>query len=83
MSKAIQKLRKLEVLNNREWYASARYVQECRNALNTADLSDVPQLAASLQMAVIKCDRDFAAWLTVCETLDEIEAMTHRRNGEH
>jgi len=78
MSKATEKLRKVESAAYKEWTAAARYVGLCRNALILADTRDRDEKQSLYTMAVARCDAAFNRWQDVCQALDEVEMSYHR-----
>jgi hypothetical protein len=84
MSKALNKLHKLETESYKNWGTSVRMLQMRRNALTLADLSDVPEASAAFEMSIVAVDAAFGRWQSLRDAISEIEAenFQHHGNGE-
>jgi hypothetical protein len=78
MSKAINNLRKLEISAYKQWFAACREVQEYRNKYILADSKDASEKKAMLTFAHVHQEQAYRHWMTICDTLDQIEADNHR-----
>lgn len=81
MSKAVSNLRKMEASTYKEWAAACRDVQQARNAIVLAADADRKEKKTMLVFCIANADRAFTLWERVCSTLDELEQVQDRRNG--
>lgn len=70
---SLRKLTKLERIMYRRWRSDAASLDTARDLRQKADLPDLDQRKAELEMYVAAADASYNEWLTICDAVDEVE----------
>lgn len=81
MSKALNRIRKIERQAFRLWNKSARELVELYNTAITADASDRDEKHSLATFAAVRCQQDWERWQTLVGAIQDLEAEIHATNG--